>query len=265
VTFAIAEILADADGRIAMVADTKVTHYRNETLTRRVYDHPCLKIVIIDDDIAVAFAGDDPDKALMFATGLRGRSVAEVVEALRQHSADNAGRNHSKSFLIAKRAPDPQLWRITWGEVEDAGRLPRLWIGDRAAFERFQSQHQAALLDRPAQYRLAAAMLTVVAFDDVPSVGGYVTRVTGDAARPFRFRSDRWERDRGRRKAPSWSNRTGSRRCGSECRRASTHPGTRGSVSQAATPPSGPWRSSSRRSPRRGCGRTLSPGSHPSS
>lgn len=33
-------------------------------------------------------------------------------------------------------------------------------------------------------------MMTVVAFDDVPSVGGYVTRVAGDAARPFRFHSD---------------------------------------------------------------------------
>jgi hypothetical protein len=190
VTFAIAEILADADGRITMVADTKLTHYRNETLTRRIYDHPCLKIVIIDDDISVAVAGDNPDTALEFTAGLRGRTVAEIVEALRRYSAESAAREHSKSFLIAKRAPDPQLWRIKLGRIEEAGRLPRLWIGDQAAFERFQRQHQTALLDRPAEYRLVAAMMTVVAFDDVPSVGGYITRVAGDAARPFRFHSD---------------------------------------------------------------------------
>lgn len=188
VTFAIAEI--DADGRIALLADTKVTQYGDVAKTRRIYEHPCLKVVIVDDDIAVAFAGDDPDRALKHVAGLRGRSVAEVVEALRQHSAENATRDHSKSFLIANRAPDPKLWRIRWGEVEAAGRLPRLWIGDPAAFDRFQRQHQAALLDRPAEYRLVAAMMTVVAFDDVPSVGGYITRVAGDAARPFRFHSD---------------------------------------------------------------------------
>ncbi|KLO46583.1 hypothetical protein ABW17_01615 [Mycobacterium nebraskense] len=189
-TFAIAEILADTDGRIAMVADTKLTHYRDETKTRRIYDHPCLKIVILDDDLAVAFAGDDPDRALKFAAGLRGRSVAEVVEALRQYSADKAERDHSKSFLIAKRAPAPQLWRIRWGEVETAGRLPRLWIGDPAAFELFQRQHQSALLDRPAEFRLLSAMMTLVLFDDIPSVGGYITRVAGDTLHPFRFHSD---------------------------------------------------------------------------
>ncbi|MCB0927142.1 MAG: hypothetical protein KDB70_04285 [Mycobacterium sp.] len=189
-TFAIAEILTDANGRIAMVADTKLTHYRDETKTRRIYDHPCLKIVILDEDLTVAFAGDDPDRALKYVAGLRGRSVAEVVEALRQYSADNAARDHSKSFLIAKRAPDPQLWRIRWGEVETAGSVSRLWIGEPAAFERFQSQHQSALLDRPAEFRLVAAMMTLVLFDDVPSVGGYITRVAGDAVHPFRFHSD---------------------------------------------------------------------------
>lgn len=189
-TFAIAEILADADGRITLLADTKVTDFRDETLTRRIYEHPCLKVVIVDDDMAVAFAGDNPEPALKHVAGLRGRPVAEVVEALRQCSADNAERNRSKSFLIAKRAPDPKLWRITWGKVEAAGHLPRLWIGDPAAFRAFQSQHQSALLDRSAEYRLFAAMIAVVSFDDIPSVGGYITRVAGDSALPLRFHSD---------------------------------------------------------------------------
>lgn len=186
----IAEILADTDGRITMLADTKLTHYRDDALTRRIYDHPCLKIVIIDDDIAVAVAGDDPERPIKYATGLRGRPVADIVEALRQYSADNAARDHSKSFLIAKRAPDPQLWRIRRGEVEAAGHLPRLWIGDQAAFEHFQRQHHSALRDRPAEYRLATAMQILVSFDDIPSVGGYVTRVSGEVAKPFRFYSD---------------------------------------------------------------------------
>ncbi len=96
----------------------------------------------------------------------------------------------SKSFLIAKRAPDPQLWRIVRDGDEAAGNLPRLWIGDKAAFSRFQRQHKAALLDAPQEQRLVVAMQTLVKFDEIPTVGGYVTRVTGDARYPFRFRSD---------------------------------------------------------------------------
>ncbi|MFL0242339.1 MULTISPECIES: hypothetical protein [Mycobacteriaceae] len=36
-TFVIAEILAGTDGRITMVADTKVTVYGDVTQTRRIY------------------------------------------------------------------------------------------------------------------------------------------------------------------------------------------------------------------------------------
>jgi hypothetical protein len=149
VTLAIAEILADCAGRITIVADTKVTSSHDVTQTRHVYTNPCLKIVIVDDDVAVAFAGDNPESALRHVARLRGRTATEIIESLRQYSADHDRNEVSKSFLIAKRAPDPQLWRIVRGGVEAAGNLPRLWIGDKAAFTLFQRQHQAALLDAP--------------------------------------------------------------------------------------------------------------------
>lgn len=71
-----------------------------------------------------------------------------------------------------------------------AGHLPRLWIGDPASFRAFQSWHQSALLDRSAEHRLFAAMIAVAPFDDIPSVGGYITQVAGESALPFRFQSD---------------------------------------------------------------------------
>ena len=87
-TFAIAAVLTDDNGRITMLADTKLTNAIDATHTRHIYPHPCLKIVIVDEEISVAFAGDNPESALRFVTRLRGRSAAEVVEALRQWNPD---------------------------------------------------------------------------------------------------------------------------------------------------------------------------------
>jgi hypothetical protein len=189
-TFVIAEILSDAAGRLTMLADTKLTNEVDEVATRHIYTQPCLKIVIIDDDITVAVAGNNPETALRFVTSLRGQAFSQIIESLRRYSIDHASRDVSKSFLIAKRAPNPKLWRIVRGAVDDSSSLPRLWIGDRAAFSAFQSQHQSALLDKAAEFRLVAAMQAITAFDDIPAVGGYITRVTGDGMHPFRFCGD---------------------------------------------------------------------------
>ncbi len=189
-TFAIAAVLPDDDGRIVMFADTKLTVSGDATRTRHVYTHPCLKTVIVDEDIAVSSSGHNPESALRFVTRLRGRSAAEVVEALRQYSADHAVSEVSKSFLIAKRAPDPKLWRIVAGTVDDNSNLPRLWVGDRTAFAAFQAQYHATEVDRSTEFRMFVSMQAIVAFDDFATVGGYITRVTGDALRPFRFQAD---------------------------------------------------------------------------
>ncbi|WP_328354124.1 hypothetical protein OG976_22945 [Mycobacterium sp. NBC_00419] len=189
-TFAIAEVLSDAAGRVTLLADTKLTDRLDDVATRHIYTHPCLKIVIIDDDIAVAVAGDNPESALRFVTSLRGQGLAQIVESLRRYSVDHDSRNVSKSFLIAKRAPNPKLWRIVRGQVDDSSALPRLWIGDPAAFSAFQSQHHSALPSATAEFRLVAAMQAISAFDDIATVGGYITRLTGDGLHPFRFAGD---------------------------------------------------------------------------
>lgn len=189
-TFVIAAVLTDDAGRISVFADTKLTDAIDATRTRHIYTSPCLKTVIVDDDIAVSFAGDNPQSALQFVTKLRGRSAAEVVEALRQYSAHLAISGVSKSFLIAKRPPDPKLWRIVQGRVDDSANLNRLWIGDRTAFAAFQAQYHATEVGRSTEYRMFVSMQAVVAFDDFATVGGYITRATGDALRPFRFQAD---------------------------------------------------------------------------
>lgn len=190
-TFAIAEILRDDAGRITMLADTKLTDAIDEAGTRQIYTRPCLKIVIANDDIAVAVAGDTPETALKLVTRLRRESsAAQVVESLRQYSAHLAISDVSKSFLIAKRAPNPKLWRIIRGRVDDSTNLNRLWIGDRTAFAAFQAQFHATGVDRSTEYRMFVSMQAIVAFDDFATVGGYITRATGDALRPFRFQAD---------------------------------------------------------------------------
>lgn len=191
-TFGIAEILADADGRITILADTKLTDDSDDAANRRVYTSPMLKIVIVDDDVAVAVAGNWPESSIRRTVALRGRSSSEIVEHLQQFS-DSISKSSGapKSFLVAKRAPGPRIWRITHGQVDEAtDRLPRLWIGDVAGFSAFQSFYQTEILDQPLERRLVVATQAAVAFDGVASVGGYVTRATGSADQPFRFRSD---------------------------------------------------------------------------
>ena len=191
-TFAIAEIFFDEGGRITLLADTKLTDDSDVAATRSIYTNPMLKVVIVDDDVAVAVAGNWPRSSIERAVALRGSTPAEMIEHLRQFSEDVSRASGSpKSFLIAKRAPEPRLFRIRHGDVDEASSAaPRLWIGDRAGFSAFQSAYHQQIPNESAERRLVVATQTAVMLGEVSSVGGYVTRATGSVGYPFRFRSD---------------------------------------------------------------------------
>lgn len=112
VTLVIAQI-TEEDGDLTLIADTKVTVEKDERATRQPYPRPCQKVVILDDDLVAGFAGDAPATALRHLVGLRGKSIDEVLDDLVEYTAElSAIRGVSKSFVIAKRASDPQLWTV---------------------------------------------------------------------------------------------------------------------------------------------------------
>ncbi|WP_147343831.1 MULTISPECIES: hypothetical protein [unclassified Rhodococcus (in: high G+C Gram-positive bacteria)] len=189
-TFVIAQI-TDDDGALSLMADTKVTVAHDERATRQIYTRPCQKIVILDDNLVAGFAGDTPDTALRHLVGLRGKTIDEVIENLVDHTARlSAIRGVSKSFVIAKRAPAPQLWTVSNGDAEDRTAIRTAWVGDRDAHRAYTGFSLQLPQEMSRQDRFVRSVMTVILFDDIPTVGGYSVRVTGSASQPFRFKGD---------------------------------------------------------------------------
>ncbi len=187
VTFVIAQITGD-DGDLALIADTKVTVANDERATRQSYPRPCLKVVILDDDLAAGFAGDAPATALRHLVGLRGRSIDEVLDDLVEYTADvSAIHGASKSFVIAKRAPDPQLWTVCNGDAEDRTTIGTAWVGDRDAHRAYTRRYMEWPPDSAEIDRFQSSVTAVIDSGEVPTVGGYAVCAAGTASSPFRF------------------------------------------------------------------------------
>ena len=69
-TFVIAKIIDHNAGKVSLLADTKLTDRNNDALNRRTLANPCQKVVIVNDDVVVGFAGDTPESALREVVGL---------------------------------------------------------------------------------------------------------------------------------------------------------------------------------------------------
>ncbi|WP_156042483.1 hypothetical protein [Rhodococcus sp. UNC363MFTsu5.1] len=189
-TFVIAQITED-DGGLSLIADTKVTVAHDERATRQIYTRPCQKVVILDDDLVAGFAGDTPATSLRHLAGLRGKSIDEVVENLVEYTAElSALPGVSKSFVIAKRAPDPQLWTVSNGDAEDRTPVRTAWVGDRDAHRTYTRYSMEWPQDTPRKDQFVWSVMSVISLGDIPTVGGYMVRVVGDASQPFRFIGD---------------------------------------------------------------------------
>ncbi|OZD18744.1 hypothetical protein CH253_16810 [Rhodococcus sp. 06-156-3C] len=190
VTFIIAQI-TDEDGELSLIADTKLTVEHDDRATRQIYTRPCQKVVILDDDVVAGFAGDTPETSLRHLAGLRGMPIDKIVENLVEYTARLSEiRGVSKSFVIANRAPDPQLWTVSNGAAENRTGVGTAWVGDRDAHRAYTKNSMEWPSNMGKKDRFVSSVMSVIALDDIPSVGGYMVRVTGSSSHPFRFVGD---------------------------------------------------------------------------
>jgi hypothetical protein len=119
VTFVVAKLTDPDAGRLTLFSDTKITHRNDTTFTRQTLANPGQKVVIVDDNVVVGFAGDTPGSAVNRVAELRGRSVGEIECALRLLSDEmNQAAGISKSFLVVARKPESRITVITRGQPE---------------------------------------------------------------------------------------------------------------------------------------------------
>lgn len=192
-TFVIAKLTDPDLGKLTLVSDTKFSDRNNSTLNRQTLSNPGQKVVIVDDDVVVGFAGDTPSTAVNRVAELRGRSADEIEDALLSLSAEmHRTTGVSKSFLVVARKPNPQISVIRQGEREDRTAIRTGWIGDREAFNAFSEvfQDRSAPADLDVERRFVIAMIDLVSSGEVDTVGGYLIRVSGSCDKPFRFASD---------------------------------------------------------------------------
>jgi hypothetical protein len=106
-TFVIAKLTDPDAGRLTLYSDTKITHRNDVTFTRQTLINPGQKVVIVDDDVVVGFAGDTPGPAVNRVAELRGRSVDEIEVALRTLSDEmNQAAGVSKSSSSSRASPN---------------------------------------------------------------------------------------------------------------------------------------------------------------
>jgi hypothetical protein len=169
-----------------LVSDTKV-HFPGATHVG--YDRGALKIVLLNPELAVGFAGDvaialDAVRQIHVRQLYGARNVPQVLHLLEEASI---GGRREAEFLVA--TGERSLARVRAGRSE-AG-LDDAWIGDAHAFSRFQEARLApdpvwasltSDLDlAPGTERMATlsrAMHSVIDSDDVDSVGDFCVAVT---------------------------------------------------------------------------------------
>jgi hypothetical protein len=192
-TFVIAKVTDPDAGKVTLFSDTKITDQNDDTANRRTLSNPGQKVVIVDDDVVVGFAGDTPAFAVNRVAELRGQSIDAIEDALRSLSAEmHETAGASKSFLVVARNPKPRITVISRGEQEDRTAIQTGWIGDREAFSAFSEvfQDTSAPADLGLEQRFFIAMTSLIAWEDVETVGGYLVRVSGRNDKPFRFMPD---------------------------------------------------------------------------
>jgi hypothetical protein len=192
-TFVIAKVTDPGAGKVTLFSDTKITDRNDCTFNRQTLSNPGQKVVIMDDDVVVGFAGDTPASVVNWVAELRGQSVDEIEVAVRAFSSEmKRTAGVSKSFLVVARKPEPRITVIAQGEYEDRTAIQTGWIGDRQAFDAFSEvfQDSSAPAGLALEQRFVIAMISLVDSEDVDTVGGYLVRVSGSCDKPFRFMPD---------------------------------------------------------------------------
>lgn len=171
-----------------------MTHQHDLTQNRHTLANPAQKVVIVNDDIAIAVAGDTPASAVEKVVGLRSLPPTAIESALLSYTVEMQKiPGVAKSFLMITRKPEPRIIVIRKGIRDDRTEVGTGWIGDLEAYRVFNNMFlsDAAQAAIPTlQGRFMMAMVNTIAWEDVESVGGYLVRATGSATRPVRFGAD---------------------------------------------------------------------------
>ena len=148
--------------------------------TERGSENAQPKVLIVRDDLAVGYAGDDPDFALEVIVGLR----KEPIDAALNTLEDVDGL----SFLVGSLKPEPRLWHVARGKSEERTQYRRGWIGDGDMSAFLESYHQWPD-ETDVSFKLLSSMQDHISFGRTPSVGGFHTRV-GTVENGFRYAGD---------------------------------------------------------------------------
>lgn len=189
-TLIIAKIIDREKGSIVLVGDSKVTHRNNERLTKNSLVNPIQKVVIINDDVAVGFAGDNPDIAIRKLVELRRNSDEEIEPILQEHSNEKYNNGASTRFLVIRRKPTPHIVQISNGIADDRTSIGTGWIGDYEAFRIYTKLFQDLKTIPDPTSRFLGAIAHVIANEETETVGGHMVRASGSEAEPIRFQCD---------------------------------------------------------------------------
>jgi len=166
-----------------IVSDTRVTDQHGRPLT--TLKDGTLKAVVVSGDVAICFAGTV--KTGTEAIRRLGQAISagtDVDELLPLLAGETSADDHVE-FLVAKNQPGPSLIRIRHGKVEHGASTA--WLGDHAAFERFQEERTSSsqgpgpakpqTTGQRLKYDMETAMRAVIEDAAISSVGGFVAKI----------------------------------------------------------------------------------------
>lgn len=165
-------------GSIHLGADSKITWEGEEGRTRRIYTEPALKIVLLEDDLAVGYAGNGHEHLASAVASMRGRTIDSVLTSLNSIGGG--------SFVVAQRG-SARLWSVDdRNGIEDRTEIGRAWAGDREAYSKFQA-HFDDFVGASVEFRLQTSLQRVIHLVQPAAVGGYAIFASAGQA-GFRFR-----------------------------------------------------------------------------
>ncbi len=166
-------VVANSHGRcVSLVADTKLSIPQHRT---NPFLNGCGKIIVVNDTIAVGFAGIVDDAASTMKTLSREMSSSEVVEILCKATSILP----TVDFLVADNVSSNPITKVSCGKSE---RGSYAWIGDGEAFNHFQKFFLEG--DKEARSALGASHIFMTRMpDQCPEEGSTLYRRMVEAMR----------------------------------------------------------------------------------
>lgn len=170
---------------VCIGGDSKVWWKEDEARSRKIFAEPVLKIVLLNEDLVVGYAGSGPEMLAASVVSLRGLDLPEVLDKLCE--IDGA------AFLVAQRLP-AKIWRVEdgqWGDVTNSGVS---MIGDDyeiepglSLFTRAKQMFEHDFPDCEVAFRLESTLQNIVFLRQPETVGGFVVLAGASDSVSFRY------------------------------------------------------------------------------